>query len=96
LEPYSGRSLWLRAALCSLAYGLLWGLFMFIPSDMLGEIWEWLFVGPVFVAIGAAAAWALFDIDFASGSIHYGFYLIVTLLLRAAIGLAPLWALSKT
>ncbi len=96
LEPYSGRSLWLRATLCSLAYGLLWAAFMFIPGDMLSEPWEWLFVGPLFVAIGAAAAWASFDIDFASGSIHYGFYLVVTLLLRATIGLAPLWSLAKS
>jgi hypothetical protein len=48
----------------------------------------------VFVAAGGAAAYALFDLDFGTASLHYSFYLIVTLLLRAAIGLPPVWMVT--
>lgn len=95
LEPYSGRPLWIRAALCGLAYAALWGLYWPLAEYFLtGEVWQWLFVGPVFVAAGAGAAYALFDLDFSAGALHYIFYLIVTLLLRAAMGLPPIWAIT--
>ncbi len=96
LEPYEGRPLWIRAALCGLAYATLWALYYPITPFLTGEVWQWLFVGPVFVGIGGAAAYALFDLDFGTASLHYSFYLIVTLLLRAAIGLPPIWKVIAT
>ena len=94
LEPYRGKPLWIRTAICGLSYAILWGIFMVIPSDFRDEVWQWLVVGPVFVGIGAAAAWATLDLDFGSGSVHYVFYLIATLALRAAVGLPAIWAVS--
>jgi hypothetical protein len=94
LEPYSGRPLWIRAGLCGLAYAALWGLYWPLTPFLTGEVWQWLFVGPAFVAAGGGAAYALLDLDFSSGSLHYTFYLIVTLLLRAAMGLPPIWAVT--
>jgi hypothetical protein len=94
LESYQGKSLWIRATICALAYAGLWGIYWYLkaqtglPSDM----YQWVFVAPVFIAAGGGLAFATFDIDFGSGALHYCFYLIVTLLLRAAIGLPPLWA----
>lgn len=93
LEPYQGKELWIRAALCSLGYAVLWGVYWYlkaqtgIPSDM----YQWVFVAPIFVAAGGGLSLAAFDLDYGSASLHYCFYLIVTLLLRAAIGLPPLW-----
>ncbi len=95
LEPYSGRPLWMRAGLCGLAYAVLWGLYYPLSPLLPGEIWQWLFVAPVFIGAGGAAAYALFDLDFGTASLHYSFYLIVTLLLRAAMGLPPIWVITS-
>ncbi len=97
LEAYQGRELWTRAALCGMGYAILWGVFAGlrlqwgIPSDM----YHWVFVAPLLIAAGGALAVAAFDLDFGSGALHYCFYLIVTLLLRAAIGLSPLWTATS-
>jgi len=94
LEPYTGRSLWLRAAICALVYALLWGVYALLPGDLVGEMWQWLFVAPIFACAGAAAAWASFDLDFGNGLFHYSFYVLITLLLRSLIGLPPVWTSS--
>lgn len=96
LEPYRGRALWMRGALCGVAYCALWGLFAVlpIPDMVVGNPWNWLFVGPPFVAVGGLAALALLDFDFLTGCLHYGFFLLVTLLLRFVVGLPPLWNLE--
>jgi hypothetical protein len=49
------------------------------------------FVAPIAIGIGAGVAVACLDLDFGSGALHYAFYLMVTLILRWAIGLPPIW-----
>lgn len=93
LEPYRGRALLLRATLCGLVYVALWGAYFMLPADFItGEAWQWLFIAPICIAIGAGTSFATLDLDFGSAAMHYCFYLLATLLLRAAIGLPPLWA----
>jgi hypothetical protein len=94
LEPYRGRALLVRAALCGLAYALLWAAYAMLAANgiLTGEAWQWLFVAPVFISLGAAAAWATLDLDFGSAAMHYAFYVLVTMLLGFALGLPPLWA----
>ncbi len=96
LEPYRGTWLWIRAVLCGLVYAALWGAYWPLPAYgvISGEAWQWLFVAPVFISLGAAAAWASLDLDFGSGAMHYCFFLLVCLLLRAALGMPPLWAMA--
>jgi len=98
LEPYRGRALVLRAALCGLAYALLWAAFAPLPAYGIvnDEPWRWVFIAPAFIAVGAGVAWATLDLDFGSAAMHYCFYIVVTLLLRAAMGMPPLWALAAT
>jgi hypothetical protein len=48
----------------------------------------------LFICVGAAAAWATLDLDFTSAALHYCFFLLVCLVLRFAIGMPPLWAIS--
>ncbi len=97
LEPYRGKALWIRSALCGLAYAALWAAFWPLPAYgiLTGEAWQWLFVAPAFIAVGAGAAWACLDLDFGSGAMHYCFFLLVSMILRFALGLPPLWALSR-
>jgi hypothetical protein len=96
MEPYRGRALALRAAICGLVYAALWGAYAPLPiyGIISGEPWQWVYVAPAFIAVGAAAAWACFDLDFGSGAMHYCFYVLMTLLLRAAIGLPALWTVT--
>ena len=91
-EPHA-----VRAALCAAAYAALWGAYYPLPGlgIVSGEMWQWLFVAPAFVTVGAAVAWACFDLDFGSAAMHYCFYIVVTLLLCAALGLPPLWATTS-
>jgi hypothetical protein len=59
-----------------------------------GEAWQWVFVAPIFVSIGAAVAWATLDLDFGSAAMHYAFFVLVCLLLRFALGMPPVWVVT--
>ena len=94
LEPYRSRALLLRTTLCGLGYAALWGAYWPLAANGIvsGEPWQWMFIAPAFVAVGAGLAFASLDLDFGNAAMHYCFYVAVTLLLRYAIGLPPLWA----
>ncbi len=92
LEPYRGRELWIRATICGLVYAILWGVYWRIWPALPGELYQWLLVAPPIIGVGALAALATFDLDFSSGAIHYCFYLLMTLILAAVMGLNPLGA----
>jgi predicted Zn finger-like uncharacterized protein len=93
LEPYRARALLIRATLCGLGYAALWSAYppLVTYGVISGEPWQWLFVAPAFVVVGAGLAFACLDLDFGSAAMHYCFYVVVTLLLRFAIGLPPVW-----
>jgi hypothetical protein len=98
LEPHSGLALWTRAAICGAIYigcwaFFVWGMPYFVPWAMVqdrGDIWKWVFVGPMFGLAGATAALATFDLDLGNGFFHFCFYVVVTLLLALTMGL-QLW-----
>jgi hypothetical protein len=96
LEPYRGRELYLRSALCALGYVALWGLFALLAARgvIFGELWIWLFVIPPFALAGGLFAMAALDLEFGDAVFHYGFYLLATLLLRWAAGMKWIWDLS--
>ena len=98
LEPYRARALVIRATLCGLGYAVLWAAYWPLASNGIisGEAWQWLFVAPAFIVVGAGLAFACLDLDFGSAAMHYCFYVAVTLLLRFAIGLPPLWAAATS
>ena len=90
-EPFRGRSLYLRAAICGSTYALLWGVFAVLkPNIVTGDVWNWFFVLP-FVAVGALVPMGTFNLEFGDGLFHCGFYLVATLLLRWAAGMEPIW-----
>ena len=92
-EPYRGRALYLRSGACGLAYTSLWAVFSLLASRgiITGDVWNWFFVVPPFVVIGALAATGAFDLEFGDGIFHYSFYLLATLLLRWAAGMKWIW-----
>ncbi len=97
LEPYRGTELYVRVAACSLAYIALWGVFVVLSSRGLlmveNEVWNWALVLPGFVLVGGFAALGAFDLEFGDAMFHYGFYLLVTVVLRWIAGMKWVWDL---
>jgi hypothetical protein len=94
LEAYSGKQLWIRALICGTVFALSWAaLGPLASSGILVDqgAWPWLIIAPMLIAIGGATALGSFDLDFGSGALNYGLYLITTLALRWAIGLPAVW-----
>lgn len=90
LEPYRGRSLWIRTAICAVVYATLWGVYWPVSHYMTGELWQWLFVAPIFICLGALTAYSCFDLDFGAAALHYTFFLLVTLALGWAMDFTPI------
>jgi predicted Zn finger-like uncharacterized protein len=91
LEHYTGGALVVRTALCSIGYAGLWGLFAFLYARMFGDqpvdSWNVLFLAPPILFLGAGIAYCSYDLDLGTGFFHYALYLMVTILLRLAMGL---------
>jgi len=93
LEPYFGVALYIRSAICALAYMALWGVFLVLASRgvITGDMWNWIMVAPPFFLIGGLMAQATLDFEFGDGIFHYSFYLLATLLLRWVAGMTWIW-----
>lgn len=99
LEPYRGTEVILRALACGLAYAAIWGAYWLVfaylnpkPPSGWQPSWQILAaVVPAMVALGAVAAQASFELELATGALHYALYLISTIVLRLIIGLDPRW-----
>ena len=55
-------------------------------------MWQWFYLGPLFMAAGSLAAFAAFDLDWGNAAAHFSFYVLFSALLRwlAGPGLTPL------
>lgn len=90
LEPYTGRALLLRALICAAVYTILWAGRGLLPHEASAEMWQWLYLGPMFVTCGTMAAIATLDLELGAAVGHYGFYVVVTACMRWLAGLSPL------
>lgn len=92
LEPYRGRALVVRVAICSLTYVLLWGAYAYLAGLFESpELWTWLVVLPPVFFLGSLAAHSSLDVDMGSGFFHFCFFVLVTVLLRWAAGMGWIW-----
>lgn len=87
-QPYRGRSLLLRTLICAAVYVALWVARGYLPAEI--EMWEWLYYAPVFIAVGAFAAFACFDFDSGSAIAHFSLFLMVSAALRWLAGITHL------
>jgi len=95
LGVYEGTSVLLRSLSCGLVYALLWGVYMFLGSQIFGsdafeEGLEMVQIAGLIVpllGIGAFAALVSFDLDFVTGFFHYALYLLTTIALRFVMDL---------
>jgi hypothetical protein len=91
LEPYRGLTLFVRVGICSIVYAALWAVFAWVPSlafhlDQL-EVFHLLFLIPPIVVLGAVASLASLDLDFGSALVHYGLYVLVSVILCFIMGI---------
>jgi hypothetical protein len=93
-EPYRGTALWLRAGIVSLVYAGLWGIAAlfstFVFAGSAPEVWQLIPPTAIMVVAGTIAALATLDLEPINAFFHYAFYLVVTVILRVVMGLAPL------
>lgn len=90
LEPYRGRPLAVRVIICALVYAALWGVRALVPAEMTTEMWQWLYVAPIFFGIGALASFAALDLDWGAAGVHFSLYVLVTATLRWLAGFPPI------
>jgi len=94
LEGYEGSELWIRVAICSLAYAAVWGIYAFLvgywelDANLENNLPYYVIMAVVCLAAGAFIAAGSFDISPLPGLMHYALYIIVTLLLRMTMGLS--------
>jgi hypothetical protein len=84
-----------RSIACGLVYALLWGVYLFLGSQVFGdeafeqglEMVQIVGLGAVSMGIGTFAAFVSFDFEPITGFFHYMLYLLVTIGLRFVMGL---------
>jgi hypothetical protein len=90
LEPFRGAPLLLRSLACAAVYAGLWWVKGLLPAEATAEMWQWIYLGPMFVVSGALAALATLELDWGTAVAHFSLYAMFTALLRWLIGLPPL------
>jgi len=90
LEPHRGVALLTRSLVCAAVYAGLWGAKGLLPAEATAEMWQWIYLGPLFVGIGGLAALATLDLDWGTAVAHFSLYAMFTALLRWLAGLPPL------
>ncbi len=95
LGIYEGSSVIIRSISCGLVYALLWGVYIYLGSNVFGdesfadglEMVQIAGLCVPLLGIGAFAALVSFDFDFITGFFHFTLYFGVTILLRFVMGL---------
>ena len=67
---------------------------LFRNSLKIGPLLLLLLIGGVvaaMVAVGALISQASFELEVTTGALHYGTYLVATILLRLIMGMGPRW-----
>lgn len=100
LAPFRGTEVFLRSLACGLVWAAIWGAYWLIfaywydwkPLPTGEPNWQIMAaVVPIMVAIGAFASQASFELEIATGALHYSMYLAATVLLRLLMGMSPHW-----
>ncbi|MEM8944194.1 MAG: hypothetical protein AAGD11_03350 [Planctomycetota bacterium] len=95
LGVFDTTSAVIRSVACGFVYALLWGVYIFLGTQVFGdeafeqglEMVQIVGLGVVSLGIGTFAAFVSYDFEPINGFFHYMLYLLVTILLRAVMGL---------
>ncbi len=95
LEPLSGTALYVRAAICAVAYVALWLAFEWVAGQFITEeLWTW-FVAVPFFFIGAFVGLGAMDLEYGSGFAHFTFFALVIVILRGLAGVGWIWEIGR-
>jgi hypothetical protein len=93
LEGFAGKELWIRSAICSVAFAATWALYSFIPSYLSGyqsladfSGTDLLIMVPIMITIGTIVAVLTFELEAIQGLLHYMLYLSITVFLALIMG----------
>jgi hypothetical protein len=89
LEIFSGRGLWLRTAICTACYLVIWAAYAYVRTEyrMPTEVWQLFVILPPMLVLGALAALGCYELDFGSGVMHYCFHALVIVVLAYLAGM---------
>ncbi|MCA9188921.1 MAG: hypothetical protein KDA99_25030, partial [Planctomycetales bacterium] len=86
-----GLALWIRAGICGVAHASLWLAYWWVCRTLFGtstpELFYMVFIIPLMVAGGALGSFAAMELEWTSASLHYGMYLVITIVMRLIMGL---------
>ena len=92
LQPFVGKSLWIRVAIVSALYAATWAAITWLPVaasfDTLA-MYQIAILLAIVISFGTAVAYFSFDLEVGSAFFHYAFYLGSTILLRMLMALPP-------
>ncbi len=95
LEPYRGVPLYIRTAIVSAVYALLWGGYVLIASRVWGypegsaEMFQVIPAAAVLITIGSLVALGTLDLEATNAFFHCMLYVVVTALLLVVMGIRP-------
>ncbi len=96
LGTYAGASLLWRSLSCGLVYAFLWGVYLYLGSQLFGDqayyeqglnAVQLMGLGAVVLGIGTFAAYVCFDLETGAAFFHAALYFLVTAGLRFVMGL---------
>src|SRR5207253_5555109 len=92
LDLFTGKSLWLRTAICTAAYLVLWAGYAYVRYryNMPTEVWQLFIILPSMLVLGALAALGAYELEFASAFLHYCFH-VLTIVFMAYIAGMRMW-----
>jgi hypothetical protein len=100
LEPFRGTEVLLRSLACGLGFAAIWGAYWLVfaywynfkPLPAAEPNWQIMAaVIPIMAAAGAFISQASFELEIATGALHFATYFIATVLLRLIMGMDPKW-----
>jgi hypothetical protein len=93
LEVFAGQELWLRTAICTAVYIVLWAAFALVRKklDFPVEVWQLFIILPPMLLFGAMAALGCYEVDFSLAFLHYAFHLLVVASLSYVAGATAWW-----
>ena len=91
LGVYRGTDVFVRSVACGLVYALLWGLYVYIGSQVFGNdvfyeeglnVLQLIVLVAIVLGVGSFAAFVSFDLEVGSAFFHCALYFLVTVALR--------------
>jgi len=92
LEAYSGMSLYVRSGIAAGVYCLLWVVLWQVDQnfpDLFEYGWNWLFIAPPLLAVGATAATLSLDLEPTEGFLHCALFTFTSIAIRWMGGISP-------